>query len=125
MPSLPPPAESVRSSAGPKSAEERRAAKGLPTGTDSDSEPPVLEPQNGANGGRCGGNHFSNEAPSLEPEVELVEGEAVSSEDGFAEQRTRTTSPDEMLEKGGEEGIEVKEKTWPKLEPCIVLDSTA
>lgn len=97
----------------------------MPTGTDSDSEPPVLEPQNGADGGRCDGNHFSNEAPSLEPEVELVEGEAVSSEDGFAEQQTRTTSPDETLEKGREEGRKVKEKTWPKLEPCIVLDSTA
>ncbi|XP_029849181.3 uncharacterized protein LOC8035649 isoform X1 [Ixodes scapularis] len=123
MPFLPQPAEC--SSAGPKSAGERRAAKGLPTGTDSDSEPPVLEPQNGADGGRCDGNHFSNEAPSLEPEVELVEGEAVSSEDGFAEQQTRTTSPDETLEKGREEGRKVKEKTWPKLEPCIVLDSTA
>ncbi|CAN7983568.1 unnamed protein product [Ixodes hexagonus] len=154
-PSLPLATESAHFLAGPKSTRERWSGKGLLTGDDSDSEPPVLEPQNSINNGHRNSNHFLNEAPSLEPQVELVEGEETVEEeellggdephvelvegeavlsDSFTEQQMSATPPDDALKKEGkegeggkEEGREVKmaEKAWPELEPCIVLDSTA
>lgn len=149
----------------------------------SDSEPPILERQNSSDSS-CA-DHCLEEAPSLEPQVELVqesqcqmvgilkEGGSRNPEEAFSldpqmelaqesepqvdrllveddrggPEEAPSLEPHAQLvqesqfqvasllkEEGrggvrGEEEQEVsmgmKEKTWPTLEPCIVLDSTA
>lgn len=129
---------------GPRSAKRRWAAMGMILDDGSDSEPPVLEPQNRTVrpatrvARRC-----LDEAPSLEPQVELA-GEEEESEPSASEEKSRP-SPSEEESKpfasedcltdaaldecsaaetkpAGSNGSE--DSLWPALDSCIRLDSS-
>uniref|UniRef100_A0A1E1XRR4 Putative tick transposon n=1 Tax=Amblyomma sculptum TaxID=1581419 RepID=A0A1E1XRR4_AMBSC len=107
---------------GPKSAKRRWAAMGMILDEGSDSEPPVLEPQNSRH--RRPARHCLEEAPSLEAQVELA-GEGDESKLPVNEEECLTNTVNEECgtetKPTGSNGSE--DSVWPALGPCIVLDS--
>lgn len=138
---------------GPRSAKRRWAAMGMILDDGSDSEPPVLEPQNRTVrpatrvARRC-----LDEAPSLEPQVELA-GEEEESEPSASEEKSRPSASEEEskpfaseeeskpftsedcltntaldecsaaeTKPAGSNGSE--DSLWPALDSCIRLDSS-
>ncbi|XP_065310106.1 uncharacterized protein row isoform X1 [Dermacentor albipictus] len=110
---------------GPRSAKRRWAAMGMILDEGSDSEPPVLEPQNRTERSatrvarRC-----LDEAPSLEPQVELAgeeeESKLPASEDCLADAALDECNME--TKPAGSNGSE--DSLWPALDSCIVLDSS-
>lgn len=107
---------------GPKSAKRRWAAMGMILDEGSDSEPPVLEPQNSMH--RRPTRHCLEEAPSLEAQVELA-GEGEESKLPVNEEECLTNTVREACtaetKPTGSNGSE--DSVWPVLDSCIVLDS--
>ncbi|XP_077483082.1 zinc finger domain-containing protein relative of woc isoform X3 [Amblyomma americanum] len=107
---------------GPKSAKRRWAAMGMILDEGSDSEPPVLEPQNSRH--RRPARHCLEEAPSLEAQVELA-NEGDESKLPVQEEEYLTNSVREECtaeaKPTGSNGSE--DCVWPALGSCVVLDS--
>nr|XP_037278975.1 uncharacterized protein LOC119172092 isoform X1 [Rhipicephalus microplus]XP_037278977.1 uncharacterized protein LOC119172092 isoform X1 [Rhipicephalus microplus]XP_037278978.1 uncharacterized protein LOC119172092 isoform X1 [Rhipicephalus microplus]XP_037278979.1 uncharacterized protein LOC119172092 isoform X1 [Rhipicephalus microplus] len=120
---------------GPRSAKRRWAAMGMILDDGSDSEPPILEPQNRiVRPATRVARRCLDEAPSLEPQVELAgeeednepssseeERKALANEDGVPDVTPGKCSASETKPTGSN-GSE--DSLWPTLDSCIRLDSS-
>lgn len=110
---------------GPRSAKRRWAAMGMILDEGSDSEPPVLEPQNRTERSATRvARRYLDEAPSLEAQVELAGEEEESKPPGNEDCLTDATLNECNVETkpAGSNGSE--DSLWPPLDSCIVLDSS-